>query len=181
MGLDDYKYKLVMHVGGLYKDKRSSIERFKENFIKLPDRIRKRIILENDDKSYTARDVLDICKDIKIPMVLDIHHHKCVNNGEKLEELLPEIFDTWNGEYFTPKIHFSSPKSINDFRSHADDIDINEFIEFIKIAKRFDRDFDVMLEAKNKNTALFNLSNSLEEVPFINKINEGSFEMKQEG
>ncbi len=175
MGIEDPKYKLVLHVGGLYKNKEESIARFKENFLQLPDRIRRRIVLENDDKSYSAADVLDICRDLKIPMVVDIHHHHCVNGGERLRDLLPEIFDTWEGEYFPPKIHFSSPKSSKDFRSHADDIDVKEFVDFLNISREIGRDFDVMLEAKNKNMALMNLSQSLEGLEGIQKINEGEF------
>lgn len=177
MGLYDYKYKLVMHIGGVYKNKELSIERFKENFIKLPDRIRKRLILENDDKVYTAKDVLGICKDLKVPMVLDVHHHNCANNGEALEDMLYDIFKTWDGEYFRPKIHFSSPKTIKEFRSHADDIDPKDFLEFLKIAKMTHFDFDVMLEAKNKDNALFNLSNHLKTFENIRWINEGHFEV----
>jgi UV DNA damage endonuclease len=177
MGLSNYKYKLVMHVGGLYKSKDRSVERFKENFIRLPERIRKRIILENDDKSYSASDVLGICKDIGIPMVLDVHHHNCINIGEKLEDLLPEIFNTWDGEYFSPKVHFSTPKSCTDFRSHADDIDLREFTDFLSMAKKVGKNFDVMLEAKNKDSALLKLSGQLGEVSGIRKISESEFEM----
>lgn len=177
MGLQEYRYKLVLHVGGLYKDKESSILRFKENFLKLPDRIRKRIILENDDKSFTAADVLEMCKELSIPMVMDIHHHNCVNNGERLEDLLPEVFATWRGEYFGPKIHFSSPKSPEDFRSHAADIDFGEFTAFLGIANKVGVDFDVMLEAKNKDAALFRLSEQLERQPEIFRINEAEFEV----
>ncbi|PNT90452.1 UV DNA damage repair endonuclease UvsE [Clostridium thermosuccinogenes] len=177
MGLEDYKYKLVLHVGGLYKDKKSSLERFKKNFESLPDRIRRRIIIENDDKSYSAYDVLELCRELKTPMVLDVHHHKCVNNGEKLEDMLEEIFSTWDNEAFPPKIHFSSPKSEKDFRSHADNIDINEFTEFLEIAKKTGRDFDVMLEAKNKDSALLKLSEELEGCPGIRRINNGEFEI----
>jgi UV damage endonuclease UvdE len=175
MGLEDFSYKLVIHVGGLYKDKITSIERFKENFYKLPDRIRKRIILENDDKSYTAADVLAMCKDLNIPMVLDVHHHNCVNSGESLEELLPDIFGTWINERFTPKIHFSSPKSCKDFRSHSDYIEISEFMDFIKKAVVIGIDFDVMIEAKSKERALLQLSEQLAGQEGIIKINEGEF------
>jgi len=177
MGIDDYKYKLVMHIGGVYKDKESSIERFKHNFVKLPDRIRRRLILENDDKAYTAKDVLGICKELNVPMVLDVHHHNCANNGENLEDMLNEIFETWKGEYFVPKIHFSSPKSQKEFRSHADDINPNEFYNFLKIAKKLDMDFDVMIEAKNKDNALFTLSNKMKEFENIRWINEGRIEV----
>lgn len=177
MGLDDYKYKLVMHIGGVYKNKELSIERFKESFQKLPDRIKRRLILENDDKAYTAKDVLEICRDLKVPMVLDVHHHNCVNNGEALEDMLEDIFKTWSGEYFPPKIHFSSPKSIKEFRSHADNIEPGEFEKFLKMARKVNMDFDVMLEAKNKDNALFNLSKEIKEFENIRWINDGHFEV----
>lgn len=178
MGLEDYKYKLVMHIGGLYKNKQTSVERFKENYAILPDRIRKRLIFENDDKIYTARDVLDICKELKVPMVLDVHHHNCVNNGERLEDMLKEIFDTWKDEYFPPKIHFSTPKSKENFRSHADEIDVNEFYRFLQIAKKLKKDFDVMIEAKNKDNALFKLSRELKTFDDIRWVDEGHFEIR---
>jgi UV DNA damage endonuclease len=175
MGLYDYRYKLVLHVGGVYGDKEKAIERFKQNFLKLPDRISKRIILENDDKSFTASDVLKICVELSIPMVLDVHHHKCVNNGEKLEELLPGIYKTWAFEQDPPKVHFSSPKSDKDFRSHADYINYADFIEFLNIAKLFDKDIDIMLEVKMKDLALLELSEKLEQTEGITKLNRSTF------
>jgi len=177
MGLEEAKYKLVMHVGGVYKDKKTSMQNFKNNFHRLPDRVRKRIILENDDKSYTASEVLELCKELSIPMVFDVHHHKCVNNGERIEDLLEEIFHTWEGESWPPKIHFSSPKSEKDFRSHADYVQLEEFLQFLQAARLINRDFDVMLEAKNKDNALLKLSSELEKVGYIKKINTATFEM----
>lgn len=176
MGLEDFKYKLVLHIGGVYGDKQSSIERFIASFRKLPERIAKRLVLENDDKTYTALEVLNICKELKVPMVVDVHHHNCINNGEELKKLLPEIFSTWDNEYFVPKVHFSSPKSSNEFRSHAEDINVDEFYEFLKASANTGRDFDVMLEAKNKDTALFNLSRGLKTLEGIKWIDEGHFE-----
>jgi UV DNA damage endonuclease len=177
LGLDDFSYKLVLHVGGLYGDKEKSIPRFKENFLKLPDRISKRIILENDDKSYTAADVLEICRELKTPMVLDVHHHKCVNNGEDLEALLPEIFNTWNREPDPPKVHYSSPKSEKEFRSHADYVDIQEFLEFLESAKKTDRDIDIMLEAKMKDRALQKLSLELAGIKGIIQLDKAAFKI----
>ena len=176
MGLYHSKYKLVIHVGGVYANKTKSIDRFKENFTKLPDRIRRRIMLENDDKSYSATDVLNICEELKIPMVLDVHHHNCINKGENIEQLLPRIYGTWNGEEFPPKIHFSSPKSDKDFRSHADYINVDDFRMFMEIAKHQQRDIDVMLEAKMKDNALIELSNELSRQGF-KRINNGAFQI----
>ncbi len=177
MGLGDYRYKLVMHVGGLYKDKETSIERFKNNFILLPDRIRKRIILENDDKSYSVKDVLGICKELNIPMVLDVHHHNCNNNGESLANYLPEVFDTWKGQYFNPKIHFSSPKCDKEFRNHSDFINSESFVDFLKVARELGIDFDVMLEAKMKDNALFKLADELKTIDWLVQKNESEFEL----
>ena len=76
MGLDE-NYKFVLHVGGMYKNKEDSILRFYEGFEGLDEKLKRRIILENDDKSFNAEDVLKICDKVKTPMVLDVHHNNC--------------------------------------------------------------------------------------------------------
>lgn len=160
MGLDS-KYKLCIHLGGLYKNKEASIQRFTEGFLRLPKHISSRIMLENDDKSYTAKDILEVCKTLKIPMVLDVHHFDVNHGDEKLEDILGDIFKTWDNEYFPPKIHISSPKNEKDFRSHADNINPERFVQFLNLSKAIDRDFDVMIEAKDKDNALFKLVSDL--------------------
>lgn len=167
--------KLVLHIGGKYKSKAASIDNFIEAFLKLPQYIKERIILENDDKVYTAKEVLDICQNLKIPMVLDIHHHWCNNNNEDLSNLIEDIFNTWSNEKNVPKIHLSSPKSKKNFRSHADYIDVDFFVDFLKKAKVLNRNFDVMIEAKNKDKALFKLIKDLKEKN-IKIINNASIE-----
>lgn len=169
------KAEMVIHVGGLYGSKQLSMERFYNNFSNLPDSIKKRILLENDDKSFNANDVLGLCKALRIPMVFDVHHHYCLNSGNKVEELLPKVFDTWQGKI--PKIHFSSPKSPENCRAHADDIDPGSFYDFLLTAREFDQDFDVMIEAKNKDVALFNLMKNLQGMKGVNIINEAEISM----
>lgn len=178
MGLAQDRYKLVLHVGGLYKNKAESMKRFMENFLNLEASIRKRIILENDDKSYTAQDVLTLCRSLKIPMVIDIHHFQCINDGEDLSQVLPAAFDTWTREDFPPKVHFSSPKSEKAFRSHADLIDVSAFLDFLMVARETGKDFDVMLEAKSKNQALIHLSDALSRQDFLERVNLGEFRFK---
>lgn len=177
MGLDDYKYKLVMHVGGVYSNKNESVKRFCSNFANLPDRIRKRLIIENDDRSYNTYDVLKLCQYIKAPMVLDVHHHNCLCPGIGLEKTLHEIFDTWRGEAFPPKIHFSSPKNDKNFRNHADNIDCEAFAEFLNIAQRVVENLDVILEAKGKDNALLKLSEELAGMPRIQRISNSVFQI----
>ena len=105
-------------------------------------------------------DCLNLCKKLKIPFVLDYHHHVCNNNGINIDNYLKEIFATWNT---TPKIHFSSPKSKTkkEFRSHNDYINVEDFIEFLNKIKHLNIDLDIMLEAKAKDEALFKLTRLL--------------------
>lgn len=153
--------KMVIHVGSGVGGKEKALNRFKENFSKMPKEITSRLVIENDDKTFTAKEVLSLCQDLSLPMVLDVHHHICNNKGEKLEDLLEDIFKTWDGEYFPPKIHFSSPKEGEFDRKHADYIDPVSFIDFIEMAKGIDRDFDIMLEAKMKDLSLFKIINDI--------------------
>lgn len=148
MGLKKEYGKLILHIGGRYKSKTDTINRFKENFLKLDLSIKDRIVLENDDKIYDVLDVLKLCEELNIPMALDVHHYWCNNKGEKLEDYIERIFNTWNNQILIPKVHLSSPKSEKNFRAHADDIDFDFFYKFVKIAKQIDRDFDIMIEAK---------------------------------
>lgn len=156
MGLDN-SAKLIIHVGGAYKNKEESIKRFIDNYKLLPEHLKNRILLENDDKIYTVQDVLKICRETGTPMVLDLHHHWCTNPNEDIFPYLAHIFSTWNKEKIPPKIHLSSPKDEKDFRSHADFVEAESFLAFLEEAKQLNQDFDVMIEAKQKDAALLKL------------------------
>ena len=110
---------IVVHVGGVYKDKDASLKRFTNNFYKIPEQVRVKLIVENDDKQYGWMDVYNLCEKLKLPMVLDIHHYKVYNPFELLNfDNIKMIFSTWDSKI--PKIHLSSPKSEKEPRSHSD-------------------------------------------------------------
>ncbi len=178
MGIDG---KIIIHIGSGAYGKKKSIERFKENFYSLDEEIRKLIIIENDDKVFNAYDTLKLCKELGIPMVLDYHHYLCNKTSKKIEDLIEEIFNTWNNEKYPPKIHFSSSKGNNkkDVRAHHEYIDSKRFIEFINKIKFVNRDFDVMLEAKMKDMALFKLVAELKYREKYKWLNESTFEIKK--
>lgn len=150
--------KLVLHVGSKVNGKKESIKRFIDNFNKLDDKVKKLIVVENDDKSFNIRNVLSLCSELNIPMVLDYHHFKVNKNNEKIEDYIEKIFNTWDT---IPKVHFSSPKDKKNKRSHHDYINSDDFIDFLERIKFVSKDFDVMIEAKQKDEALFRLIREL--------------------
>ncbi|MFJ5621260.1 UV DNA damage repair endonuclease UvsE [Peribacillus loiseleuriae] len=160
-----------IHIGGAYGDKDSSLRRFHQNLKKLPNTIKKHMTLENDDKTYDVEETLITCEKEKVPMVLDYHHYMA-NKGEvDLPNYLPRIFNTWNSFDTVPKVHISSPKSDQSYRSHADFVSLDFILPFLKMAKVLDRDFDIMIEAKQKNLAMLKL---IEEIASIRGVKRTS-------
>ena len=172
-----YDGKMVIHVGSSVGGKKESIKRFKDNFNKLNRKLQQMIILENDDKVFNISNVLKLCESLNIPMVLDYHHHKCNNTGQKIEDYIERIVSTWGDDI--PKMHFSSPKSKKEKRAHNDYIDVYSFIAFIERIKFIDRDIDIMLEAKMKDNALYKLVNDLKENTNYEFVNESTFIIKE--
>ncbi|WP_025685345.1 UV DNA damage repair endonuclease UvsE [Paenibacillus maysiensis] len=160
-----------IHIGGAYGDKVTSSQRFVEQVDALELSLRERMTLENDDKTFNAVETLEACKRTGLPMVLDIHHQWVNNEGEKPWELWPGILDTWKGELaqtgsspdhpLPPKIHASSPKSEKDPRSHADGVQVEPLLTFLRNIAGYTDQIDVMLEAKRKDEALFRLMDEL--------------------
>ncbi len=150
---------IVIHVGGVYKDKEGSLERFVDNFSKLPQHVRTKLIIENDDKQYSWSDVFRLCERLKLPQVLDIHHYRVFNPEGKplVKEEINRIFSTWDTK--KPKIHLSSPKTQQEPRAHAEYVDIEDFLWFYRLSEEFD--YDIMLEAKAKELAVVEFRNQL--------------------
>lgn len=160
MGLDETA-KCNIHIGGTYGNKPKSMARFIEQFALLEERVRRRLTLENDDKTYTAAETLQACEQVGVPMVLDLHHHMVNHEGEEAAELWPRIRDTWEGTSLPPKIHVSSPKSEKDPRAHADYVDPAPLLAFLREIAPVTPRLDVMIEAKMKDDALFRLVGDL--------------------
>lgn len=174
MQLDD-KAKLITHIGGGYGNKDSSLRKFEENWARIPQAIARRITLENDDKTFTARETLRLCQKLGLPMVLDIHHHRCNHeNDNRIADIYPEFVSTWEGTGLPPKIHVSSPKNEVDLRSHHDYVDTGSVYNFLMMAREFQLSLDVMVEAKRKDQAMFKLVRNLSQLPGIVPVDEAS-------
>ncbi|RXT05212.1 UV DNA damage repair endonuclease UvsE [Ammoniphilus sp. CFH 90114] len=179
MGMDE-KMKFNIHMGGAYQDKQKSLKRLIDNWSQVPEVIQKRLTFENDDKTFTAHETLEACQALNIPMVLDIHHHRCNHEHQDLSSILPDIFATWKDSGLPPKIHVSSPRGTESsaaLRSHADLVNLHDLLPFLQLASKHTDALDVMVEAKNKDQALKGLMNELVAQEGIEKITEASFEI----
>lgn len=143
---------LVLHVGSSVGGKEIAIERFIKNFNALNSDIKDKIVIENDDKTFNVEDVLSLCKQFGLPMVLDIHHHNCNHENDNLHELMERIKSTWKGQ--RPKVHLSSGRSCPTDRRHADFIDFEDYKQAIELVKD---DFDIMMECKEKDIAVLEI------------------------
>jgi UV DNA damage endonuclease len=140
--------KVQIHIGGVYGEKERSMERFIKNYQKLPAFIKKRLVIENDDKSYSASECLEISKETKIPIVFDTLHHECLNNQEKMRTVFEKIIKTWKKKDGLLMVDYSNRIPGDNRCRHVQTIDPKLFQVFIKEAAGLD--FDIMLEIKDK-------------------------------
>ena len=169
---------VILHVGGYTGGLAAAMDRFLEGFELLSDRARGRLALENDDRTFNARDVASLARRAGVPMIWDVLHHHCNDpHGTPDREALETALATWPAGV-RPKIHYSSPKTavgkktrrrgrrverslvLPQLRAHADLVDPIAFEHFVCETAR-GLDFDVMLEAKAKDLALLRLREQL--------------------
>ena len=150
---------MILHLGGVFGDKDATLDRFRENYKKLPQRVKDRLVLENDDVSWSVHDLLPLCEELNIPLVLDFHHHNIIFDADKIREgtkdiidLYPRILATWKRKNITPKMHYSEPTPAaitgRQRRKHS---------PRVATLPPCPPDMDLMIEAKDKEQAVFEL------------------------
>lgn len=99
--------KLNIHVGAAYNNKPFALDNFCRNFERLPDSVKTRLTVENDDKAslYSTKELYDnIYRRIGIPIVFDYHHHRLHPGGLTEKEALELAISTWP-KGITPVVH----------------------------------------------------------------------------
>ena len=147
----DSTAKIQIHVGGVYGDKRSAIDRFTERYSSLSKSLKSRLVIENDDRSYSLKDCLSVHERIGIPIIFDAFHHQCLNNGETLRQGLHLSASTWQESDGIPMVDFSSQQKGQRPGSHAKTLNMTMFKKFLRESRGLD--FDLMLEIKDKETS----------------------------
>lgn len=117
-----------IHAGGAYGDKPQALKRVAKRIASLPKLIKDRLTLENDDTTYTPSDLLPLCQETGIPLVYDVHHHRCLKDGLSVEQATSLALATWGKK--EPVVHLSSPREGwqgPQPRKHHDYIDLSDF------------------------------------------------------
>ncbi len=147
MGLDGTA-KMQIHVGGAYGDKEKAKERFLERYSFLEPRLKKRIVIENDDRLFSLEDCLDVSHRCGVPVLFDSFHHECLNSGEPFRAAIRGAQDTWSEKDGQLMTDYSS-QELNARRGvHIGHINIDAFKRYLQDTKGLD--FDIMLEIKDK-------------------------------
>ena len=147
----DKTAKIQLHVGGSYGNKKESLNRFADNYRKLDEKIKNRLVIENDHKIYSFKDCLNLNEKIKVPLLFDVFHHKILNHEESVKDCLEKQIRTWDTKDGIPLIDYSSQKTGFKPGSHTESIDLKDFERFLNESKPYD--FDIMLEIKDKESS----------------------------
>jgi len=149
-----------IHGGGVYGDKQAALDRFCSHFAGLSASVRQRLTLENDDNSYTPRDLLPVCEKLAMTLVYDVHHHRCNPDGLTVEAATLLAGETWQTAGREQYCHISSPKNGwegADPKPHADYIDPADFPDCWR-----GREMTIDVEAKAKELAVVQLMAELQ-------------------
>jgi UV DNA damage endonuclease len=144
----DTTAKVQIHIGGVYGNKEKSMKRFVERFEKLDAIIRRRLVIENDDRSYSLDDCLQVSEETSVPVVFDVFHHEINNSGETTWKALELFTETWREDDGLPMVDYSLQRENSLKGKHAESINPEYFRSFLEETKPFD--FDIMLEIKDK-------------------------------
>lgn len=170
----DQNSVMVIHGGGIYKNKDKTIDRWCDNYEKMPDNIKKRLVLENCEKNFSIEDCLKVSEKVNVPIVFDTHHYNCykkLHPDEKFEEpeyYIPKILETWNRRNIKVKFHVSE-QGAGRIGHHSDYVEIlPEYL--LEIPEKYGQPIDIMIEAKMKEKSIMKL---YDKYPYLNcKIKE---------
>jgi UV DNA damage endonuclease len=145
--------QMTVHGGGAQGGKADSLERLAAGVAQLSPLARSLLVLENDDRVYTVEDLLPVCEKLGLPLVYDVHHHRCNPDRLGVEQATELAAATWGDR--EPWAHLSSPAlgwREGDPRPHADFIATRDVPSYW-----LGRRLTVDVEAKAKEVAVLRL------------------------
>lgn len=160
---NDLSNKIILHVGGVYNDKKEAIKRFINVYNSLSSNVKDRLVIENDERNYCIDDLLNINEYIRIPIIYDNLHYYCYEgNSTNNIKILSAIKDTWKSKDGTIKVHYSQQSLNKRLGSHSNTILIEEFLKYYNSLEGFN--VDIMAEVKDKDFSAIKMVNSIKEL-----------------
>jgi len=138
---------LNIHINNRQGTNDEVVSRFIDNFNRLNENCRNRIVVENDDKTncWSVRQLIDdFHSKTNIPITFDYLHHSCHPDFMTEREALEECYMTWQN--YRPLFHYSESAPGNNPRKHSD--------YFKNTFETYGLDFDVDAEVKMKDKAI---------------------------
>lgn len=162
--------KIILHIGGVYGDKSQAMERFKRSYRGLNEDIKAHLVIENDDRSYTIKDVLEIGESLGIPVVFDNLHHAINKYDHEYDDLywLNRASQTWKLSDGRQKIHYSQQDPEKKPGGHSKTTGINDFMTYYNEING--KEIDIMLEVKDKNLSAVKCINTTSKDQKINQL-----------
>lgn len=160
MGLKPSPYNcVILHGGGVFSNKFETLERIKKTVLTLPEKIKRMIVFENDERHYNPLDLLLLCEEINTPLCFDIFHNQISKEHILITpEFINRIINTWNG--YIPKFHLSEQREGERFGAHSDYVtSIPDWVFKLDI-----EDLDLMIECKQKEKSVLYLYNKYPEL-----------------
>ncbi|CAN5244807.1 UV DNA damage repair endonuclease UvsE [soil metagenome] len=141
----------VLHMGGAYGDRPGTAARFVEA-MRPHAEILRHLARENDERIWTASEVVETSRTLNVPAITDSLHHNLNPGGLSLREALDLSLPTWETRAARPKLHISSQDPDKRPGAHAYSVEAGDWKALLSALEG--RESDVMVEAKGKEQAL---------------------------
>ncbi|WP_018112482.1 UV DNA damage repair endonuclease UvsE [Thermus igniterrae] len=138
---------LVLHLGGVYGDRESTLRRFVEN-LRGEGEVLRYLALENDERLWGVEEALKAAEALGARVVVDTLHHALNPGRLSLEEALRLALATWSGR---PKVHLASQAPGKRPGAHAFRVAPEDW-ERLLLA--LPGPADIMVEAKGKEQGI---------------------------
>jgi UV DNA damage endonuclease len=147
----DHSHRVLLSLGGVFGDKKRSIQRFIDSYLSLPRQTQERIALINDD-DYTIIDCMRIREQIAAvegavppPVAFNLREHLENHGGDPMIEAFIKAYYTWHGLNALPIVLYA-PEETPDRNVTA--LIPGDFIAFLQVLRGYN--FDLIIEAPDR-------------------------------
>jgi len=152
MGLDETRYYCI----NIHGAPKGQYARLINSINKLPNNVKNRLTLENDERVYSAKMLYEVYKETGVAITFDSHHHSFHQDSLSGEEAMLMAMETWQD--IKPNTHLSNsePEFINlgSFTEKRKHSNYYHTIPEYQLEANNSGKIDIDMECKMKNLAI---------------------------